>query len=71
MTNLAIALAPFMIALDDEVANVVTGIQWGSIDISPITSAISDAVPVVLPVIVGIAGIRKAVSFVVGMIRSA
>lgn len=46
-------------------------INWGTIDISPITTAISEAVPVVLPVVIGIAGVRKAVSFVVGMIRSA
>lgn len=46
-------------------------ISWGTIDISPITSAISDAIPVVLPAVIGIAGIRKAVSFVIGMLRSA
>lgn len=48
-----------------------TGINWGTIDISPITSAISAAVPSVLPAVIGIVGIRKAISFVMGMIRSA
>ena len=48
-----------------------TGITWGTIDISPITTAISDAVPAVLPALIGIVGIRKAISFVMGMIRSA
>lgn len=46
-------------------------IDWGTINIQPIVDAISDAVPAILPAIIGIAGIRKAVSFVVGMIRSA
>ena len=58
-----------MIAL--ETTTPSTGINWGTINISPITAAISDAVPAVLPALIGIVGIRKAISFVIGMIRSA
>ena len=45
--------------------------NWGTIDITPITDAIMSVIPVVLPAVIGIAGIRKGVSFLVGMIRSA
>lgn len=45
--------------------------NWGTIDIAPITDAIMSVIPVVLPAVIGIAGIRKGVSFLVGMIRSA
>lgn len=46
-------------------------IDWGTISVEPITTAISSAIPVALPLVISIAGIRKAISFVVGMIRSA
>lgn len=58
-----------MIAL--ETTTPSTGINWGTINVDPIVSAISDAVPAVLPAVVTIVGIRKAVSFVFGLIRSA
>lgn len=46
-------------------------IDLSSIDFSPLTKAISDAVPVALPVVVGVVGIRKAISFVMGLVRGA
>ncbi len=55
-----------MIALEGSVTY-----NWGTIDITPITDAIMSIIPVALPAVIAIAGIRKAISFLVGMIRSA
>ena len=52
-----------------------TGVDWATLitseTLAPLTDAIEAVLPVVLPVSVGIVAIRKGVSFVLGMIRSA
>lgn len=42
-----------------------------SVDVSPIVNGITGIIPVALPALITILGIRKAVSFLVGLIRSA
>ena len=45
--------------------------NWGTVDVSPIVDALQSIIPVAIPVVISIAAIRKAISFLVGMIRSA
>ena len=47
----------------------VTALQ--SVDFSAIGDTISAAVPVALPIIVGVLAIRKGISFLIGCIHSA
>lgn len=42
-----------------------------SVDVSPITNGIIGVLPVGLPALITVLGIRKAVSFLTGLIRSA
>lgn len=53
----------------------VPTIDWSTLitsdALAPLTSAITSVLPIVLPVSIGVVAIRKGVSFVLGMIRSA
>lgn len=46
-------------------------IDLSGVDFSPLTEAITQIVPEILPVVVGILGIRKALSFMMSCIRGA
>ena len=46
-----------------------TVIDLSSVDFTPLTNAITQVVPQVLPVVVTVLGIRKAISFMMGCIR--
>lgn len=52
-----------------------TTIDWSNLitanSLQPLTDAIQAVLPIVLPVSIGVVAIRKGVSFVLGMIRSA
>lgn len=44
-------------------------INLSGVDFTPLTQAITGIVPEVLPVVVTVLGIRKAISFMMGCIR--
>ncbi len=46
-------------------------IDLSGVDFAPLTAAITQVVPQVLPVVVTVLGIRKAISFMIGCIRGA
>ena len=46
-----------------------TVINLSGVDFTPLTNAITQVVPQVLPVVVTVLGIRKAISFMMGCIR--
>ena len=65
-------LPSVLLALEGEVVSTGTSMFDGvTINVEPIVTAIKDALPLVLPAVISIVGIRKAISFVIGMIRSA
>ena len=55
--------------------SAATTIEWSNLitasSLQPLTDAIQAVLPIVLPVSIGVVAIRKGVSFVLGMIRSA
>ena len=57
------------ITLAAEGGAVQTVIDLSSVDFTPLTNAITQVVPQVLPVVVTVLGIRKAISFMMGCIR--
>lgn len=46
-------------------------VDFSGVDFTSIADSISASVPTILPVVLTIVGIRKTVSFVMGMIRGA
>lgn len=46
-------------------------LDLSGVDFSGLTTTIMSVIPAVLPVVVTIAGIRKAISFMMGMVRGA
>jgi hypothetical protein len=48
-----------------------TIVDFSSVDFSAITATISAGVPVVMPIVVTLVGLRKGISFVMGMVRGA
>lgn len=46
-------------------------VDFSGVDFSVISDGISSAVPTILPVVLTIVGIRKVISFAMGMVRGA
>jgi hypothetical protein len=57
--------------MGDIIADATFAINFANIDFSSITQTIASGVPVVLPTVVGLIGMRKGISFVLGLIRGA
>jgi hypothetical protein len=59
----------------DTVTDIISGamfaINFGNIDLSAVTMTIAAGVPVVMPTVVGLIGMRKGLNFVLGMIKGA
>lgn len=64
-------LYPFPLFLAETTGGAGPVIDLSGVDFTPLTTAITQVVPQVLPVVVGILGIRKALSFMMGCIRGA
>lgn len=55
--------------MSDFILTAATAIDLTGVDFTPLTDAITAVVPQVLPVVVTVLGIRKAISFMMGCIR--
>jgi hypothetical protein len=57
--------------MGDVISEVTYAINFANLDFSAITQTIASGVPVVLPVVISMIGMRKGISFVLGLVRGA
>ncbi|MDR0903790.1 MAG: hypothetical protein LBM59_04085 [Ruminococcus sp.] len=57
--------------MGDLVADATFAINFASIDFSSITQTIASGIPVVLPTVIGLIGMKKGLWFVLGLVKGA